>query len=149
MCIRDRARTSKPRFRIEAANALIADVPDPRDKLALKQFSVTRLGKDVFDAEHVDLTLPNGRVLLKDLTWSIGPGDRIGLVGVNGAGKSTLLRLLAHEQKPTHGRVKQGKTLRLAHLSQAVTELDDSERVLDSVNRLKRETCLLYTSRCV
>jgi len=136
------ARTSKPRFRIEAANALIADVPDPRDKLALKQFSVTRLGKDVFDAEHVDLTLPNGRVLLKDLTWSIGPGDRIGLVGVNGAGKSTLLRLLAHEQKPTHGRVKQGKTLRLAHLSQAVTELDDSERVLDSVNRLKRETKL-------
>jgi len=136
------ARTSKPRFRIEAANALIADVPDPRDKLSLKQFSVTRLGKDVFDAERVDVTLPDGRVLFRDLTWSIGPGDRIGVVGVNGSGKSTLLRLLAHEQGPTRGRVKQGKTLRLAHLSQAVTELDDDERVLDSVNRLRRETKL-------
>jgi ABC transport system ATP-binding/permease protein len=136
------ARTSKPRFRIDAANALIADVPDPRDKLSLKQFSVTRLGKDVFDLEHVDVTLPDERVLFRDVTWSIGPGDRIGIVGVNGSGKSTLLRLLAHEQRPTHGRVKQGKTLRLAHLSQAVTELDDDERVLDSVNRLRRETKL-------
>ena len=136
------ARTSKPRFRIDAANALIADVPDPRDKLSLKQFSVTRLGKDVFDLEHVDVTLPDERVLFRDLTWSIGPGDRIGIVGVNGSGKSTLLRLLAHEQRPTRGRVKQGKTLRLAHLSQAVTELDDDERVLDSVNRLRRETLL-------
>ena len=136
------ARTSKPRFRIDAANALIADVPDPRDKLSLKQFSVTRLGKDVFDLEHVDVTLPDERVLFRDLTWSIGPGDRIGIVGVNGSGKSTLLRLLAHEQTPTRGRVKQGKTLRLAHLSQAVTELDDDERVLDSVNRLRRETLL-------
>ncbi len=140
------ARTSKPRFRIEAANVLIADVPDPRDTLALKQFSVARLGKDVFDLEHVDVELPDAagaaRPLFDDLTWSIGPGDRIGIVGVNGSGKSTLLRLLAHEQRPTRGRVKQGRTLRLAHLSQAVTELDDDERVLDSVNRLKRETKL-------
>ncbi len=146
------ARTSKPRFRIEAANQLIADVPDPRDKLALQQFSVTRLGKDVFDLDRVTLDLPAApgesrpRHLLGPLTWSIGPGDRIGLVGVNGAGKSTLLRLLAHEQAPTSGRVKQGKTLRVGHLSQAVTELDDSERVLDSVNRLRRET-LLATGR--
>lgn len=140
------ARTSKPRFRIEAANALIADVPDPRDALALKQFSVARLGKDVFDLDHVDVVLPDAdgaaRDLFRDLTWSIGPGDRIGIVGVNGSGKSTLLRLLAHEQQPTRGRVKQGRTLRLAHLSQAVTELDDDERVLESVNRLKRETKL-------
>lgn len=136
------ARTSKPKFRIDAANALIADVPDPRDSLALRRFATARLGKDVFDAEHVDVELPDGRVLFHDLTWSIGPGDRIGIVGVNGAGKSTLLRLLANEQRPTHGRVKQGKTLRLAHLSQAVTELDDNERVLESVNRLRRETKL-------
>ena len=140
------ARTAKPRFRIDAANALISDVPDPRDKLALRQFSVTRLGKDVFDLDRVGVRLTDAeggtRELFRDLTWSIGPGDRIGIVGVNGSGKSTLLRLLAHEQAPSSGRVKQGRTLRLAHLSQAVTELDDDERVLDSVNRLKRETKL-------
>ena len=103
------ARTSKPRFRIDAANALISDVPEPRDKLALKQFSVSRLGKDVFDLVDVEVDLGE-RHLLGPLTWSIGPGDRIGLVGVNGSGKSTLLRLLAHEQAPTTGRVKQGRT---------------------------------------
>ncbi len=144
------ARTSKPKFRIEAATTLIADEPEPRDKLALQQFSVTRLGKDVFDLTDVVLDLPGGRHLLGPLTWSIGPGDRIGLVGVNGAGKSTLLRLLAHEQAPSAGRVKQGKTLRVAHLSQTVASgpvgtepLDDAERVLDSVNRLKNQTRLL------
>jgi len=136
------ARTSKPKFRIDAANALITDVPDPRDALALRRFATARLGKDVLDAQHVDVVLPGGRVLFRDLTWSIGPGDRIGIVGVNGSGKSTLLRLLAGEQRPTHGRVKQGQTLRLAHLSQAVVELDDDERVLDSVNAQRRETRL-------
>ena len=136
------ARTSKPKFRNDAANALIADVPDPRDALALRRFATARLGKDVLDAQHVDLTLPDGRVLFRDLTWSIGPGDRIGIVGVNGSGKSTLLRLLAGEQRPTHGRVKLGQTLRLAHLSQAVAELDDDERVLDSVNQQRRQTRL-------
>ncbi|HIW30004.1 MAG TPA: ABC-F family ATP-binding cassette domain-containing protein [Candidatus Luteococcus avicola] len=136
------ARTSKPRFRIEAANELIADVPPPRDRLQLEQFSVSRLGKDVFDLENVQLDLPDGRHLVNHLTWSIGPGDRIGLVGVNGAGKSTLLRLLAHEQSPTSGRVKQGKTLRIAHLSQHVGEIDGRDTVLESVNRLRRETTL-------
>ncbi len=136
------ARTSKPRFRIEAANELIADVPPPRDRLQLEQFSVSRLGKDVFDLENVQLDLPDGRHLVNHLTWSIGPGDRIGLVGVNGAGKSTLLRLLAHEQPPTSGRVKQGKTLRIAHLSQHVGEIDGRDTVLESVNRLRRETTL-------
>lgn len=136
------ARTSKPRFRIEAANTLIADVPDPRDTLRLKEFSSARLGKDVFDLKHVTFSLPDGRVLLDKLDWSIGPGDRIGLIGVNGAGKTTLLRLLTHELAPTSGRVKQGRTLRIGHLSQAVAELDGTERVLDSVNRLKRETKL-------
>ena len=136
------ARTSKPRFRIEAANSLIADVPDARDSLRLKEFSSARLGKDVFDLKHLTFSLPDGRVLLNKLDWSIGPGDRIGLIGVNGAGKTTLLRLLTHELEPTAGRVKQGRTLRIGHLSQAVTELDGTERVLDSVNRLKRETKL-------
>ena len=135
------ARTSKPKFRIDAANTLIADEPPARDKLALEQFAITRLGKDVLDLENVDLVFP-GKPLLRRLTWSIGPGQRIGLVGVNGAGKTTLLKLLAGELEPTSGRVKHGKTLRLAHLSQEVTELDEDERVLDSVNRLKQETKL-------
>ncbi|WP_425309863.1 ABC-F family ATP-binding cassette domain-containing protein [Ammonicoccus fulvus] len=136
------ARTSKPKFRIEAANRLIENEPPPRDRLALQQFSVTRLGKDVFDLKDMSYALPDGRVLFRQLNWSIGPGDRIGLVGVNGAGKTTLLRLLAGETAPQSGTVKQGKTLRLAHLSQAVAELDDDERVLESVNRLKNETKL-------
>ncbi|WP_420175789.1 ABC-F family ATP-binding cassette domain-containing protein [Luteococcus sp. OSA5] len=135
------ARTSKPKFRIEAANTLIQDVPPPRDRLALEQFSVSRLGKDVFDLEDVTLRFGD-RTLLNQLTWSIGPGDRIGLLGVNGAGKTTLLNLLAHEMEPTSGRVKQGKTLRLGHLSQHVGELDDGETVLESVNRIKAETKL-------
>lgn len=136
------ARTSKPKFRIEAANELIADVPEPRDRFALAQFSSARLGKDVIDLADVSMTVGDDRVLLDELTWSIGPGDRIGLIGVNGAGKSTLLRILAKELSPTAGTVRHGLTLRLAHLSQHVAELDDSEQVLASVNRLREETRL-------
>ena len=136
------ARTSKPKFRIEEANRLITDVPPPRDKLALERFAVTRLGKDVFDLAEMSYGLPDGRVLFDHLNWSIGPGVRIGLVGVNGAGKTTLLKLLAGELSPSAGKVKQGKTLRLGHLTQAVAELDGSDRVLDNVNRLKAETKL-------
>ena len=135
------ARTSKPKFRIEAANVLIADEPEPRDKLALQQFAVTRLGKDVFDLINVTYAIPD-RTLLDKLTWSIGPGDRIGLVGVNGAGKTTLLDLLAGYREPDSGKVKRGKTLRLGFLTQTVGELDDADRVLDSVKRLKEETKL-------
>ena len=135
------ARTSKPKFRIDAANVLIADEPPPRDKIALQQFAVTRLGKDVFDLVNVDYGV-GGRTLLDRLTWSIGPGDRIGLVGVNGAGKTTLLDLLAGLREPDHGKIKRGKTLRLGYLSQTVGELDDADRVLDSVKRLKEETKL-------
>ena len=135
------ARTSKPRFRIDAANVLIADEPPPRDTVALQQFAVTRLGKDVFDLTSVDYAVP-GRTLLDRLTWSIGPGDRIGLVGVNGAGKTTLLDLLADERAPDRGKIKRGKTLRLGYLSQTVGELDEADRVLDSVKRLKEETKL-------
>ncbi|OYO21617.1 glycerophosphodiester phosphodiesterase [Enemella dayhoffiae] len=136
------ARTSKPKFRIDAANELIADVPPPRDRLALQRFAVTRLGKDVFDLTRVSCALPDGRVLFDGLDWSIGPGDRIGLVGVNGAGKTTLLRLLTGQLSPDAGKVKQGQTLRIGHLTQAVAELDDSDRVLENVNRLKAETKL-------
>ncbi|MDN5573582.1 MAG: ABC-F family ATP-binding cassette domain-containing protein, partial [Micrococcales bacterium] len=139
------ARTSKPKFRIEAATTLIADVPEPRDRLQLQQFAVTRLGKDVFDLHNVTVEVPDAgasRRLFGPLTWSIGPGDRIGLVGVNGSGKSTLLRILAHEQAPTSGRVKQGQTLRVGHLSQSIDELDGRDRVLDSVTALVNETRL-------
>src|SRR3954466_11206166 len=131
------ARTSKPRFRIEAANALIADVPPPRDNAELMKFANSRLGKTVFDLE--DVTVQAGpKVLLKHLTWQLGPGDRIGLVGVNGAGKTSLLRALADaaypggEKQPAAGRVVVGKTVRLAYLTQEVVELDPSWRVLEA-----------------
>jgi len=139
------ARTSKPKFRIDAANTLIADEPPPRDRLELQRFAVSRLGKDVFDLQHVDLAVGDGerrRVLLRDLSWSIGPGDRIGLIGVNGAGKTSLLRLLTGEAEPDAGRVKRGRTLALGHLSQNVSELQGGERVLDAVNELRRSTQL-------
>jgi ATP-binding cassette subfamily F protein uup len=138
------ARTSKPRFRIDAANALIADEPPPRDRLELQQLAARRLGKDVFDLHRVDLTVPTDppRTLLRDLTWSIGPGERIGLVGVNGSGKTTLLRLLLGEQEPDSGRVKRGRTLEVGYLSQTVAELRGPERVLESVERIRRQTRL-------
>jgi ABC transport system ATP-binding/permease protein len=137
------ARTSKPKFRIDAANVLIADEPPARDSIALQQFAVTRLGKDVFDLVKVDLSVGEGdqrRTLLNDLSWSIGPGARIGLIGVNGSGKTSLLRLLIGERQPDAGTVKRGRTLRVGHLSQAVTELPGNERVLESVNQIKRVT---------
>ena len=136
------ARTSKPKFRIDAANVLIEDEPPARDTLRLRDFATARLGKDVFDLHQVNYELPDGRTLVDHLDWSIGPGDRIGLVGVNGSGKTTLLRLLSGDLAPQRGRLKQGKTLRLGHLSQAVTELDDSEQVLESVQSLQRATRL-------
>jgi ATP-binding cassette subfamily F protein uup len=131
------ARTSKPRFRMDAATELIADEPPPRDRLELERFATQRLGKDVLDLEHVDLTL-GGRRLLDDVTWRLGPGDRVGLVGVNGAGKTSVLRLLAAEARPDTGRVKRGRTVSVAHLSQQLEELDPSVRVLDSIEALAR-----------
>ena len=139
------ARTSKPKFRIDAATTLIADEPPPRDRLELQRFSVSRLGKDVFDLSHVDLAVGEGegrRVLLADLSWSIGPGMRIGLIGVNGAGKTTLLRLLSGDLQPDRGRVKQGRTLALGHLRQDVADLGGDLRVLEAVNELRRSTQL-------
>jgi ATPase subunit of ABC transporter with duplicated ATPase domains len=138
------ARTSKPRFRIDAANALIADEPPPRDRLALQQFATRRLGKDVFDLKHVSLSVPSQprRVLLRDLSWSIGPGMRIGLVGANGSGKTSLLRLLLGDLRPDAGTVRRGRTLEVGYLSQTVDELAGAERVLESVERLRRQTRL-------
>ncbi|MGW7349668.1 ABC-F family ATP-binding cassette domain-containing protein [Streptomyces sp. NPDC054784] len=136
------ARTSKPRFRIEAANELIADVPPPRDSAELMRFAGTRLGKTVFDLE--DVTVQAGpKVLLRRLTWQLGPGDRIGLVGVNGAGKTSLLRALEEaarsegERQPASGRIKVGRTVRLAYLSQEVAELDPTWRVLEAVEQVR------------
>ncbi|MFM9371663.1 ABC-F family ATP-binding cassette domain-containing protein [Streptomyces sp. Da 82-17] len=136
------ARTSKPRYRIEAANELIADVPPPRDTSELMKFASARLGKTVFDLE--DVTVQAGpKVLLKHLTWQLGPGDRIGLVGVNGAGKTSLLRTLAAaarsqgEEQPAAGKVVVGKTVKLAYLSQEVAELNPNWRVLEAVQQVK------------
>jgi len=133
------ARTSKPKFRIQAANDLIANEPEPRDSLALQRFATARLGKDVFDLHRVSLELGN-RMILDKLDWSIGPGVRIGLVGVNGTGKTSVLKLLTGELTPTSGTVKRGKTLRIGYLSQALVELDGNVRVLDAVESAKRIT---------
>ena len=135
------ARTSKPRFRLDAAAALIADEPEPRDRLQLQRFATARLGKDVFDLDRVSLRL-GSRKLLDDLSWSIGPGMRIGIVGVNGSGKTTLLRLLRGDLEPDSGRVKRGRTLRIGYLSQEVDELRGTERVLQSVDRVRRQAKL-------
>jgi ATP-binding cassette subfamily F protein uup len=135
------ARTSKPRFRIEAAQALIADEPPPRDSLALAGFAARRLGKTVYDVEDVDYTIPADdgvRTLFRDLTWHVGPGDRIGVVGVNGAGKTTLLRLLTGELEPDRGRVVRGQTVAPAYLSQHVAELPGRLRVLEAVQEVGR-----------
>ncbi len=200
------ARTSKPKFRIDAANTLIEGEPEPRDRFELQKFATARLGKDVFDLHRVRLEVGaarsasdepaaggvggrppsqtarsasdepaaggvggrppsqtarsasdepaaggvggrppsqlQNRVLLNDLSWSIGPGDRIGLVGVNGAGKTTLLQLLTGEVEPSAGKAKQGKTLQIGHLTQAVAELKGSDRVLETVERLRAQTKL-------
>ncbi len=133
------ARTSKPKFRIDAANALIEDVPPPRDRLELQRFATQRLGKDVLDIEDVDLQRGD-RMLLAHATWRLGPGDRVGIVGVNGAGKSSVLGLLAGEIAPDVGRVRQGRTVALEHLTQQV-EFDDPEsRVLATIEGIRRVT---------
>ena len=129
------ARTSKPRFRIEAAEALIADVPPPRDTVALTAMATARLGKRVLDLEDVTVRYPVSsdgagagaraeREVLRHVTLRLAPGERVGVVGVNGAGKTTLLRLLEGVQEPTGGRVARGKTVQVATLSQSTHELD-------------------------
>ncbi|WP_349268660.1 ABC transporter ATP-binding protein [Mycolicibacterium parafortuitum] len=118
------ARTSKPKFRINAANALISDVPPLRNSVELSRAAMARLGKDVIDLLDVSVTYPGGREVLRDIEWRIAPGERTGILGANGAGKSTLLGLIAGTVTPTSGRVKRGKTVQLAVLDQESRELD-------------------------
>ena len=135
------ARTSKPQYRIEAAEALIADVPAPRDSVELLAFARRRLGRTVLELEDVTLRVAQTD-LLRDVTWRVGPGDRIGLVGINGSGKTTLLRLLAGEREPDGGRRVQGQTVRLAHLTQELEDLPGSLRVLEAVEDVARRVVL-------
>ena len=135
------ARTSKPRYRIEAAEALISDVPPPRDSVELLAFAKRRLGRTVIELEDVSVSL-GSRTLVDRLTWRIGPGDRIGLVGVNGSGKTTLLRLLAGDLEPETGKRVQGQTVRLAYLSQELHDLPGTQRVLEAVEEVARRVTL-------
>ncbi|HWG02923.1 MAG TPA: ABC-F family ATP-binding cassette domain-containing protein [Trebonia sp.] len=149
------ARGTKPRFRVQAANALIAAEPPARDRVELTQLATARLGKTVLELEDVTVKIGD-RTLLDDITWLIGPGDRVGMVGVNGAGKTTLLRLLARRDDPPEppgrgpgpaetmpdpqlvsGTVVRGRTIRVGHLSQELAELDPAQRARESVEEIR------------
>jgi ATP-binding cassette subfamily F protein uup len=140
-----KARTTKAKFRVEAATALIAAEPPPRDSVELTKMATARLGKTVIELEDVSLSVGDGdhqRCLLDEVTWRLGPGDRVGIVGVNGSGKTSLLRVLAG---PVSGRfglhadgtIIRGKTIRLAHLSQELAELDPDLRVREAVEEIR------------
>jgi ABC transport system ATP-binding/permease protein len=130
------ARTSKPRFRIDAANALIADEPPARDTVELLRFAIARLGDRVIDA--VDVSVAYGpRRLLDGVTWRLGPGQRAALMGANGAGKTTLIRLLAGDRPPDAGEVQRGATVRLAQLSQDTAELPPGLRVVEALAQVR------------
>jgi len=139
------ARTAKPKFRIDAANELIANEPPVRDSVSLASMAMQRLGKDVVDLENITVTYPpNGasavpKTVLNDITWRIAPGERTGILGVNGAGKSTLLSLVAGSLQPTSGTVKRGKTIKVATLTQQLAELEDvwNDRVSEVIGRHK------------
>ena len=134
------ARTSKPKFRIDAANQLIADVPPLRNAVELAKLATARLGKDVVDLLDVSVSF-DGRPVLRDVEWRIGPGERSGIVGANGAGKSTLLGLITGAVQPDSGKVKRGKTVQLGVLDQRDDELVPlaSERVADVIGRLRND----------
>ncbi|WP_210493730.1 ABC-F family ATP-binding cassette domain-containing protein [Patulibacter sp. SYSU D01012] len=130
------ARTSKPKFRIEAANELIADEPAPRNGVELLRFATARLGDKVLEAEDVSVAFGE-RTLLRHATWRLGPGDRVALVGVNGSGKTTLINVLSGELAPTAGHVDRGATVRIAHLSQDTAEIPGHLRVLESLEEVR------------
>ena len=132
------ARTSKPKFRIDAANALIDDVPPIRDTVALARTATARLGKDVVDLLDVSVSFDGTRILDR-IEWRIAPGERTGILGPNGAGKSTLLNLVAGKLQPTSGRVKTGKTVQIAVLDQQLADLAQfaDDRVREVVARKK------------
>ncbi|CCI53686.1 ABC-F family ATP-binding cassette domain-containing protein [Nostocoides jenkinsii] len=137
------ARTSKPKFRIEAASALIADEPPPRDSVALARFASARLGKDVVDLHDASLAL-GGTTLLDRVTWQLAPGERLGIVGVNGSGKSTLLRVLTGQQPLDSGRRKEGVTVKIGFVTQEVRELDalGDARVIDAIESVRTTTTI-------
>lgn len=129
------ARTTKPKFRVEAANVLIAGEPEPRNQGELLKFALNRLGKTVYEAHHLQVKLGT-KELFSDLYWNIGPGERIGVVGINGAGKTTLMRTLVGEIHPTAGKLITGVTVKHAFLTQHLDELDPAWRVLEAVEKI-------------
>ncbi len=135
------ARTSKPKFRIEAANALIADEPQARDTAELLRFAGRRLGDKVLDAENIMLSYGD-RSVLRQVTWRLGPGDRVALVGVNGSGKTSLMNILDGTLAPTGGSVDRGQTVRVAHLSQDTAEIPGHLRVLESLEQVRGRATL-------
>lgn len=143
-----RARATKPKFHVAAAQALIADVPPLRDDLELKRMAMARLGKQVVELEQVTVRFGDaagsGRAVLDNVSWMIGPGDRYGILGANGAGKTTLLRVIQGLQKPNAGEVKIGKTVRFAVLAQHLDDLArfGDDRVRQVIGRYNRRTML-------
>jgi ATP-binding cassette subfamily F protein uup len=129
------AQTVKPKFRVDAANVLIAGEPEPRNQGELLKFALNRLGKTVYEAHHVQVKLGENE-LIKDLYWNVGPGDRIGVVGINGAGKTTLMKTLVGEIQPTAGKLVTGITVKAAFLTQHLDELDPTWRVLEAVEKV-------------
>ena len=135
------ARTSKPKFRIDAANELISAEPPPRDAVELLSFADARLGKMVYEVHDATLFMGPKR-LFDHLTWNIGPGQRIGILGPNGAGKTSLLRMILGDVHPSHGRVVTGQTVKPAYLSQHLEELDPTWRVIEAVERVAQRVDL-------
>jgi len=131
------ARTTKPKFRVDAANELIEGEPPPRDDLQLLAFANARLGKVVVEVEDASIAIGD-RTLIEGLTWNVGPGQRIGLLGANGAGKTTLIRALLGEIPVRAGHIVRGTTIKPAYLSQHLEELDPTRRVLESVEDVAR-----------
>ena len=129
------ARTTKPKFRVDAANVLIAEEPAPRDQGELLKFARNRLGNTVYEAHHAQIRAGE-KELIDDLYWNVGPGDRIGIVGVNGAGKTTLMRTLAGEIQPYAGKLVTGVTVKAAFLTQHLDELNPTWRVLEAVEKV-------------
>jgi ATP-binding cassette subfamily F protein uup len=129
------ARTTKPKFRVDAANVLIAEEPAPRDQGELLKFARNRLGNTVYEAHHLQVRAGD-KELIDDLYWNVGPGDRIGIVGINGAGKTTLMRTLAGEIPPYAGKLVTGVTVKAAFLTQHLDELNPKWRVLEAVEKV-------------
>ena len=135
------ARTAKPKFRIDAANTLIANEPPPRNETELLNFAANRLGNTVFEIHQATIKAGD-KMILEDLYWNIGPGDRIGMVGVNGAGKTTLFRALLGQITAVSGKITTGVTVKAAFLSQHLEELDPTWRVLEAVEKVANQVQL-------